>query len=54
MFLSNFGPSYFLRHVFLNLRDDWFIAEGYDKCHVGGDHHMGYYFYLITGSSGFS
>ena len=26
MFSSNFGPSYFLRHVFQNQRDDWFIV----------------------------
>ena len=26
-----------------------YSIKGCDKCHVGGDHHMGYYFKIITG-----
>ena len=26
MFFSNFGPSYFLKHIFQKLRDGWLIS----------------------------
>ena len=48
MFSSNFGPSYFLTCFSKPKGRLVYSSKGYDKCHVGGDHHMGYCFLITT------